>query len=405
MRIPASEVTIKNLATGKVLVATRAGKGAAVGQCSRKDKDGNDVARQWRLIPVTGARHQYQIQNVATGTLLEISEESHDDKASVLLWEDNGGSHQQWRLIPMGEGGHEYVIMNVNSGKVLDVWDGSKRDDADIVQLGYGTELQQRWIVTSCKTSSISRAVMTMVRNEKFFLPIWLRYYSQFFAAQDIYVLDHESTDGSTEGQGFIRIPVSHPEYGAGWQTSVNQRHQHDLIDRYDVVLCTDVDEIVAPDPRLDDLGTYIDRFDENFVNCQGFEVLHQKNSEPPLDLTKPILSQRFEWYANPLYTKPLLARVPMLWWGGCHNRIDDKKNNDPNLYLIHLHRMDYDICLARHHDRASFPLEQIDRERGWGYQNQITDPTKFSSWFYHDSCGPLPIHPEPIPSWWRDLV
>jgi hypothetical protein len=198
---------------------------------------------------------------------------------------------------------------------------------------------------------------------------------------------------------------VSNPEYGAGWQTNVNQYYQHELIGRYDAVLYTDVDEIVAPDPCLGDLGTYIDHFDDDFVTCRGYEVLHNKDQEPPFDATKPILAQRFTWYANPLYTKPLLARVPMLWYGGCHNRIDGRTNNDPNLYLIHLHRMDYDICLARHQGRVNLPLEQIDRDRGWGYQNQITDPVEFSSWFFHDSCGPTPIRPEPIPPRWRDLV
>jgi Ricin-type beta-trefoil lectin domain-like/Glycosyl transferase family 2 len=337
--------------------------------------------------------------------VLEVAGESCEDKAGVFLRGDNGGAHQRWRLVPVGEGGHEYAIMNVHSGKALDLWDGAWRDDAEIVQLGYWHGTQQRWVLTACDAATTSRAVMTIVRNESVFLPIWLRYYRQFFSAQDMYVLDHQSTDGSTEGHGFVRVPVSHPEYGAGWQRDIVQRSQHELIGRYDVVLCTDVDEIVAPDPRLGDLGTYIDRFDEDFITCQGYEILHRKDLEPPFDPTRNVLRQRFTWYANPLYSKPLLARVPMLWNGGCHERIDGRTNNDPHLYLIHLHRMDYDICLTRHHDRVRFPLAQIDRDRRWGYQNQITDPTTFSSWFFHDSCGPSPLCPQPIPPWWRDLV
>jgi hypothetical protein len=86
-----------------------------------------------------------------------------------------------------------------------------------------------------------------------------------------------------------------------------------------------------------------------------------------------------------------------MVWDGGCHQRLDGRENNDPHLYLIHLHRMNYDICLARHHDRIRFPLARIDRDQGWSYQNQITDPATFSSWFFHDSCGPSPICPQPI--------
>jgi ricin-type beta-trefoil lectin protein/glycosyl transferase family 2 len=401
--VPTSEVTIKNLSSGKVLKVSPVGEGTKVGQCSRKDSD--DVTQRWRLIPVVGLRHQYQIQSVATGMVLEVARESCEDNAGVFLWWDNGGAHQRWRLVPVGEGGHEYAIVNVRSGKALDLCDGIWRDDAAMVQFGYWHGMQQRWALTACDAGTVSRAVLTIVRNESVFLPIWLHYYRQFFAAQDMYVLDHQSVDGSTEGHGFVRVPVSRPEYGAGWQRDVVQCYQHELVDRYDVVLCTDVDEIVAPDPRLGDLGTYIDRFDEDFVTCQGYEVLHQKDLEPPFDSTRNVLGQRFTWYPNPLYSKPLLARVPMVWDGGCHKRVDGRVNNDPHLYLIHLHRMDYDICLARHHDRVRFPLARIDRDRNWGYQNQITDPTTFSSWFYHDSCGPSPLCPQPIPPWWRDLV
>ena len=275
--VPTSEVTIKNLSSGKVLKVSPVGEGTKVGQCSSKDSD--DVTQRWRLIPVVGLRHQYQIQSVATGMVLEVAGESCEDNAGVFLWWDNGGAHQRWRLVPVGEGGHEYAIMNVHSGKALDLWDGAWRDDAEIVQIGYWHGMQQRWVLTACDVGPVSRAVMTIVRNESVFLPIWLRYYRQFFSADDVYILDHQSTDGSTEGHGFVRVPVSHPEYGAGWQRDVQQCYQHELVGRYDVVLCTDVDEIVAPDPRLGDLGTYIDRFDEDFVTCQGYEVLHQKTT------------------------------------------------------------------------------------------------------------------------------
>ena len=48
------------------------------------------------------------------------------------------------------------------------------------------------------------------------------------------------------------------------------QELQHRLLERYDVVLVSDVDEIVAPDPALRDLGDYIDDFEEEFVNCSA---------------------------------------------------------------------------------------------------------------------------------------
>lgn len=326
------ELTITNLSSGRVLQATESGEGrSGVGQSSSKDENGDH--QRWRLIPVAGDKHQYQIQSVHTGMVLEVVAESHDDEARILLWRDNGGAHQRWRLIPVGEAEHEYAIINVNSGKAIDLWDGTEGDDARIVQVGYWHGIQQRWRLAVPGTAVKSRAVMTMVRNEGVFLPIWLRYYSQFFPAEDIYVLDHQSTDGSTDGPGFVRIPVSQPAYGAGWQRDVVQRYQHELIGRYDVVLYTDVDEIVAPDPRHGDLGDYIDRLDQDFVTCRGYEVLHMKEDEPPFDPTTPVLAQRSTWYVNPSYSKPLLARVPMLWHGGFHERVDGRKIGNSHLY------------------------------------------------------------------------
>src|SRR5436190_17272313 len=48
------------------------------------------------------------------------------------------------------------------------------------------------------------RAALTMVQNEAVFLPIWLRYYSRFFGPDDLYVLDHDTSDGSTDRDGFV---------------------------------------------------------------------------------------------------------------------------------------------------------------------------------------------------------
>ena len=61
------------------------------------------------------------------------------------------------------------------------------------------------------------------------------------------------------------------------------------------------------------------------------------------------MLDQRRHWFANGFYNKPAIATVPMTWEPGFHGRMDGDLVLDPDLYLIHLHRIDYDICLARH--------------------------------------------------------
>jgi len=252
------------------------------------------------------------------------------------------------------------------------------------------------------------RAVMTIVRNEPVFLSIWLRYYSRFFSPGDIYVLDHGSTDGSTSGAGFVRIPVTHETVDTAWMTRTVQAHQHELMERYDVVLVTDVDEIVAPSPSLGSLRDYIDRFDEDFVNCLGYEVIHQANVEPPYDPHHPILGQRGYWYPNDAYGKPALATVPLEWEPGFHARTDGRVQWDPDLRLIHLHRMDYDICRQRHLEWRARKWSDQELARGWGTHHLITDGPDFERWFYTDSNFEdrgIRIALQRIPPAWRGVV
>lgn len=249
-----------------------------------------------------------------------------------------------------------------------------------------------------------NRAVITMVHNEPVFLPIWLRYYSRCFAPEDIFVLDNGSTDGSTGQGGFVRIDVEHPTVDHTWMVRTIEALQHELQERYDVVLVCDVDELVAPVPEWGTLRAYLDRFDEASVNCLGYELLHMPG-EAPLDLERPILEQRGHWFANGAYDKPALATVPMNWQPGFHSRADGYFNPDPDLRLIHLHRVDYELCRARHRTRQRRPWADEDAVQGWAAHNLITDDAAFKRWFYEASnWTPPEIRPEPIPAAWRGL-
>jgi hypothetical protein len=251
-----------------------------------------------------------------------------------------------------------------------------------------------------------TRAAITIVHDESVFLPIWLRYYSRFFAAEDIYVLDNGSAEDVLARGGFVRLPVVHDTVDHVWMVQTIERLQHQLIDRYDVVLVTDVDEIVAPDPRWGTLGDYLDRFDEEWVNCLGYEVLHMRDFEPPLRAGEEILAQRGYWFFNDGYDKAALATVPMQWRPGFHGRSDFHYNLDPDLRMIHLHRVDYEICLARHRRRSMRAWAPQDDREGWATHNRIVDADEFQRWFYEDSCFPnLQIKPEPIPGPWRGVL
>ncbi len=250
------------------------------------------------------------------------------------------------------------------------------------------------------------RAVLTIVHDESVFLPIWLRYYSRFFSPADIHVLDHQSSDGSTDGDGFVRVPVSNDGVSHRWMVETVQSYQHELMKDHDVVLTVDVDEIVAPNPEMGTLGEYIDRLDEPCVNCLGYEVIHIPDEEPPLDPSMAILEQRHYWFANDGYDKPALAMEPMDWVPGFHSRADHHFFLDPDLRLIHLHRMDYGICRARHRLRGQRNWGPEDVEQGWAAHNRLSSGEEFDRW-YNNESGSIGVDVvlERIPDQWRGIV
>ena len=91
----------------------------------------------------------------------------------------------------------------------------------------------------------------------------------------------------------------------------------------------------------------------------------------------------------------------------GFHGREDERLNIDPDLRLIHLHRMDYEICRERHQRYRSRGFRRRDREEGWGTHNLITADDEFDEWFYAGSCfqGPHEVVVERIPEAWKSVV
>lgn len=251
-----------------------------------------------------------------------------------------------------------------------------------------------------------TRAVVTIVHNEPVFLPIWLRYYSRFFAPEDIYVLDNDTSDGSTDGSAFVRIDAPHSSVDHTWMVRRIEQLQRELLERYEIVVVCDVDEIIAPTPSFGTLGTYLDRFDEPWVNCLGYELLHRVDSEPALDLRRPLLDQRHWWFHNGGYDKAAVTTAPVRWRPGFHGREDFQYALDPDLRLIHLHRMDYALCLARHRVRNRKPWARKDAEQRWAVHNQLTDEREFAQWFSND-CGfeGYSIVLEQVPPEWRGLL
>lgn len=222
------------------------------------------------------------------------------------------------------------------------------------------------------------KAVFTIVKNEKTVLPLWLKYYSHHFAMEDMYVLDHQTTDGSTDALPCKRKPIASDfAFDHAWLNRVVRNYQIELLQYYKYVLFVEADEFVF---HKDGLGSYIDDFRGTSVQCNGFELQHVTGKEPDLDFSRPILEQRMFWYPSPLYCKTLLSSVPIHWALGFHECTNPGKT-DPELYLVHLHRADYKTALTKNEERAKLKWNSHDVNQGYGIQNRILGE-EFNRWF-----------------------
>ena len=251
------------------------------------------------------------------------------------------------------------------------------------------------------------RAAFTIVQNEPVFLPLWLDYYARHFDPEDMYVLDHDSTDGSTRNLGgrCHVVPIhKSPCNDHHWLKSTVEMFQAFLLQSYQTVLFAEADEIIVADPSsYVGLGEYIDRMTGPAARCTGLNVIHAEG-EPALDFSQPVMAQRGSWFPSPFFDKTLISRVPLKWVTGFHaaENMPDLKP-DPALVLVHLHRVDYGTCQARHRTRALQKWNARDVELGLGRHNRIFEDAEFREWFYHgDQLKHAP--PVGIPQKWRGV-
>lgn len=269
------------------------------------------------------------------------------------------------------------------------------------------------------------KAIFTQIHNEPDFFPIWLKYYSQFFDADSIFVLhllkpkrvpfDDWLTEQASQpgGGGFVHLPVPDVQI-CDFQLVVDRAKilQRELLGRYEAVLFAEVDEFVA---HPDGLGDYIDRWiatpsppGRQVEVCNGYEVVHQfdgDSPESPIDLSRPILPQRRSWYHAHLYDKALLSRVPLNWGWGFHHTSDQFPwaTTDLSLLLIHLNKVDYDLCVRRrlariqNEDDSQLVKEHPVGSPGW---DLWISEFELRGWFKISVDDQKPAPFEAIPEW-----
>ena len=116
--------------------------------------------------------------------------------------------------------------------------------------------------------------IFTIVKDEDYFLPIWLKYYSKYFDKNDIYILDHNTVGESTKNLENNVIKLNYDElFNHAWLISVVKEYQEKLLQEYDVVVFVEVDEILYS--TLKPFNEIIDDFhksESDYISCIGYE-------------------------------------------------------------------------------------------------------------------------------------
>lgn len=213
-----------------------------------------------------------------------------------------------------------------------------------------GSRSRQR--LTRPPRPELPRAVvMTMVRDEADMLPRWIDHYGRHLGMQNLIVLDDNSVDGSTDDLPCTLYRLPPEPWKRRWAKTrarlVNGMAQG-LLACNDVVIFTDVDEFLVPDPAKYDglLGYLAQRTDRHVIAPLAFEVMHNARVEAAFDPTRPLLEQRRFIKFSPVMCKPMLKQVPAPWEPAFH-AIHAPFEVDPDLFMLHLKFYD-EAALAR---------------------------------------------------------
>ncbi len=237
---------------------------------------------------------------------------------------------------------------------------------------------------------------ITMVHNEAFFLPRWIAYYGGQLGRENLYVLDHGSTDGSTDDVGGAnRMRLPRPEVDQQQRQTLVMDMVRGMLQFFDVVIYADCDDLLIPDPaKYDGLADYCARTQRPATYAIGVNVQQLVDVEPPLDRSAPILGQRRFCRLHLRMCKPLVTRVPIRWINGYHTS-DQRPGMDPDLILFHMKYMDLAMCLQRLAYTRAMPWSERSLRLGRGRHQRIDDDAlvrRFKKDAQAYRSGPLPF-------------
>ena len=189
---------------------------------------------------------------------------------------------------------------------------------------------------------------VTMVRDDLFFLRIWLDYYGGILGPENCYVINHgrgEAVADLAAEANVIGIPGEHHKNFDMKRWRLLNNIVNGLRSYYDHVIVGDVDEIVAVDPQAGkNLLEFLQSRRPNRVFTPlGMEVIHRIDLEPE-PVGDHVLGPRRHVRLAPHYSKPCIISVGTKIARGGHFTQYEHLNAPDVLYLFHLKFCDFKV-------------------------------------------------------------
>lgn len=200
---------------------------------------------------------------------------------------------------------------------------------------------------------------LTMVRNDEFFLRKWVEYYSAQIGSANLYVYfdgNDQIVPDFCEGVNVCvreRVPglVAAADRG---RIDFLSSQAAELLQKYDMVIGTDVDEFLVVDPALgvslpDFLSQLPDRVSYSGL---GIDVGQHLGREIEIDETISFLKQRHYARLSTRYSKSTVITKPVQWGSGFHRVRNTNFKIIKDLYLFHFGCVDMKRLEAKFSDK-----------------------------------------------------
>lgn len=217
-------------------------------------------------------------------------------------------------------------------------------------------------------------AIITMVYNESFNLPIWVNHYSEQCPGCELFIIDHGSdvsVRDTMSGVNVLRIPRSAFDERRRAEL-VSQLHKALLLE-FDWVFYTDCDELIVS-ANHSTITESLAEEDESVqsVVAVGMNIWHYIAGEEKYDRGRRIGEQRQYATFEKFMCKPFASRVPISWIPGFHT-----SNLPPcfgnRYYQIHTKYIDHQEAIGRLALTSSLDWSTEALEKGWSSHQRIS--------------------------------